>query len=408
MNCRFCHSPLENIFISLGKSPLSNAYLKEEDLQKKESVYPLDVYVCSQCFLVQLDAFESPQNIFSNYVYFSSYSETWLKHAKYYVNQMMERFDFNKDSRIVEIASNDGYLLQYFLEKGMDVLGIEPAVNVAERAKEKGVPTEIVFFGMETAQKLVRENKQADLLLGNNVLAHVPDLNDFVEGLKIILKPEGIITIEFPHLKCLMDDRQFDTIYHEHFSYFSFLTVQNIFEHHGLIIFDVEQLTTHGGSLRIYARHKKNNKYVISHRVSELIQIEREEGFGALNKYRHFVEDVRQLKKDIQSFFIKAKQDGKTVVGYGAPAKGNTLLNYCAITSDMMKYTVDKSPHKQGLFLPGSHIPIYHPDKIKETQPDYIFILPWNIKEEIMEQLCFIKEWGGQFVVPVPSVEVMV
>ena len=408
MNCRFCHTSLKNLFISLGKSPLSNAYLKEVDLQKKEPVYPLDVYVCSQCFLVQLDAFESPQNIFSDYAYFSSYSETWLKHAKHYVNQMMERFDFNKGSRVVEIASNDGYLLQYFLEKGIDVLGIEPAVNVAEKAKEKGVPTETVFFGVETAQKLVRKNKKADLLLGNNVLAHVPDLNDFVEGLKIILKPEGIITMEFPHLKCLMDHRQFDTIYHEHFSYFSFLTVQNIFERHGLVIFDVKQLTTHGGSLRIYGQHKDSNKHIVSNRVSELIKMEREEGFGTLNKYRHFAEDVRQLKKDIQRFFMKVKQDGKTVVGYGAPAKGNTLLNYCAIQSDMMKYTVDKSPYKQGLFLPGSHIPIYHPDKIKEARPDYIFILPWNIKEEIMEQLYFIKEWGGQFVVPVPCVEVMV
>lgn len=405
MNCRFCNKHV-HLFISLGSSPLSNSYLTKDQLNKMEQFYPLEVYVCDNCFLVQLQEFESPESIFSEYAYFSSYSDIWLKHSQDYVNKMIDLFGIDTKSNVVEIASNDGYLLQYFIEKEVPVLGIEPACNVAEVAKEKGITTEVVFFGTETARRLASEGKYADLLLGNNVLAHVPDLNDFVVGLKILLKQHGVITMEFPHLMRLMEGTQFDTIYHEHFSYFSFLTVEKIFAAHGLAVFDVEELLTHGGSLRIYAKHRENSIRPISERVCELRRIEADKGYQDINHYLTFSKKVEAVKRDILSFLIQAKYEGKTIVGYGAPAKGNTLLNYCGIKTDSIDYTVDRNPYKQGRYLPGSHIPIEAPDKIRETKPDYVFILPWNIKAEIMEQLSYIREWGGKFVVPIPKIEV--
>jgi 2-polyprenyl-3-methyl-5-hydroxy-6-metoxy-1,4-benzoquinol methylase len=376
-------------------------------LHQKEVFYPLEVYVCDSCFLVQLQEYETPENIFGDYAYFSSYSDTWLKHAKDYVDKMVDLLKIDVRSYVIEIASNDGYLLQYFAERGIPVLGIEPARNVAEVARQKGIPTETVFFGTETAKRLASERKSADLLLGNNVLAHVPNLNDFVKGLRILLKPRGIITMEFPHLMRLMEETQFDTIYHEHFSYFSFLTVEKIFHAHGFTLFDVEELFTHGGSLRIYARHTEDKTRPVSDRVSQLKQKEREAGYADIHHYLGFQEKVKAIKKDILKFLIQAKEEGKRVVGYGAPAKGNTLLNYCGIRTDFIDYTVDRNPYKQGHFLPGSHIPIEEPNKVKETKPDYLFILPWNLKDEIMEQMVFIRQWGGKFVIPIPKIEVI-
>lgn len=407
MQCRFCHKPLQYPFLSLGSFPLSNSYLTEEGLHQKEIFYPLDVYVCDSCFLVQLQEYETPENIFGDYAYFSSYSDTWLKHAKDYIDKMVDRFKIGANSYVVEIASNDGYLLQYFAERGVSVLGIEPARNVAEVAKQKGVPTEVVFFGTQTAKRLASEGKYADLLLGNNVLAHVPNLNDFVTGLKILLKPQGIITMEFPHLMRLMEERQFDTIYHEHFSYFSFLTVEKIFHAHGLTLFDVEELSTHGGSLRIYVRHTEDKNKPVADRVYQLKQEEIGAGYTDIHYYLGFQEKVKAVKNDILKFLIRAREEHKRIVGYGAPAKGNTLLNYCGIRTDFIDYTVDRNPYKQGHFLPGSHIPIEEPNKVKETRPDYLFILPWNLKDEIMEQMAFIRQWGGKFVIPIPKIEVI-
>ncbi|HOD12713.1 MAG TPA: class I SAM-dependent methyltransferase [Candidatus Omnitrophota bacterium] len=404
MKCRFCNTELSHLFVSLGSSPFSNVYLRKEQLCNKENFYPLDVFVCERCFLVQLQQFESPDNIFSDYAYFSSYSDTWLKHSEEYVDKMAKLFGINKSSQVIEIASNDGYLLQYFVKKGVPVLGVEPARNVAKVARQKGIPTESTFFGVETAKRLLAEGKSADLLLGNNVLAHVPDLNDFVEGLKILLKPDGIITMEFPHLVRLVEGNQFDTIYHEHFSYFSFITVTKIFEAHGLSIFDVEELPTHGGSLRIYAKHRDNKKKKISSRVSELKKEEVDAGYACLDLYLDFKQKVKAAKRDILDFLIKAKREKKVVVGYGAPAKGNTLLNYCGVRNDFIDYTVDRSPHKQGHYLPGTHIFIDKPERIRKTKPDYVIILPWNIKEEVMEQMSFIRKWGGKFVTLIPGV----
>jgi 2-polyprenyl-3-methyl-5-hydroxy-6-metoxy-1,4-benzoquinol methylase len=376
-------------------------------LHEKEVYYPLEVYVCDSCFLVQLQEYETPGNIFSDYAYFSSYSETWLNHAKEYVDDMIRLFGIDRNSLVVEIASNDGYLLQYFAERRVPVLGIEPARNVAEVARQKGIPTEVVFFGTQTAKRLASEGKYADLLLGNNVLAHVPNLNDFVIGLKMLLKPKGIITMEFPHLMRLMEETQFDTIYHEHFSYFSFLTVEKIFHAHSLTLFDVEELSTHGGSLRIYGRHTEDKTKPVAERVYQLRQKEREAGYADIHHYLGFQEKVKTIKKDILKFLIQAKEEGKRIVGYGAPAKGNTLLNYCGIRTDFVDYTVDRNPYKQGHYLPGSHIPIEEPSKIMETKPDYLFILPWNLKDEIMEQMAFIRQWGGKFVIPIPKIEVI-
>lgn len=405
--CRFCDDLLQHTFVNLGMSPLSNAYLSQKQLNNVEKFYPLHGYVCQKCLLVQLEKFESPEEIFSDYAYFSSYSDTWLQHAKNYTNLMIKKFGFNAKSQVIEIASNDGYLLQYFQEKQIPVLGIEPAVNVAKVAEAKGIPTQVKFFGVATAKELVNQSNQADLLLGNNVLAHVPDLNDFVAGMKILLKPSGILTMEFPHILQLINQNQFDTIYHEHFSYFSFLTVEKIFAAHGLTLFDVEELPTHGGSLRIYGKHSEYQDILVKSSVIHLKEKEIKAGLDKIETYLGFSEKVKQIKRNLLAFLIDAKEQGKSIAGYGAPAKGNTLLNYCGIRIDFIDYTVDRSPYKQGLFLPGTHIPIYHPDKIRETTPDYVLILPWNLKDEIIQQIGYIREWGGKFVVPVPQVEVI-
>ncbi len=404
--CRFCNTPLKTTFLDLGVSPLANTYLSAEQLNQMEPFYPLHTYICENCLLVQLEVFESPQNIFGDYAYFSSYSDSWLQHAMRYTEKMIQRFGYSENSLVVEVASNDGYLLQYFIEKNVPVLGIEPAVNVAEYANKNGIPTLVKFFGEALAQQLVAEGTMADLVLGNNVLAHVPEVNDFVEGMKIILKPQGVITMEFPHLMRLMLENQFDTIYHEHFSYFSFTTVEKIFAAHGLVLFDVEELPTHGGSLRIYARHVEDATKPVSEAVRELKAREEALGFTRLETYQSFSEKVKETKRKLLAFLIEAKQQGKTIVGYGAPAKGNTLLNYAGVRTDFIDYTVDRSPHKQGFYLPGTHIPVYAPEKIRETKPDYVLILPWNLKDEIMAQMAFVREWGGKFVVPVPETTV--
>ena len=406
-SCRFCGSTLRHTFVDLGMSPLANNFLKPAQLSQMEPFYPLRVYVCDRCFLVQLDQVVSPENIFADYAYFSSYSDSWLQHARAYADMVIERFGLNERSLVVEIASNDGYLLQYFVAKGIPVLGFEPATNVAEAALKKGIPTIIKFFGEKTARDLVAQGTKADLLVGNNVLAHVPKLNDFVRGMKILLGPEGVITMEFPHLMRLMEGNQFDTIYHEHFSYFSFMTVEKVFAAHGLTIFDVEELPTHGGSLRVYARHAEETARGAGLRVTELRAREEVASFTRLEHYLSFGEKVKETKREILDFLIRAKRERKSIAAYGAPAKGNTLLNYCGIRSDFIDYTVDRSPHKQGQFLPGTHIPIYPPEKVKETRPDYLLILPWNLKDEVMEQMAYVREWGGKFVVPIPQVEVL-
>jgi SAM-dependent methyltransferase len=405
--CRFCKHPLAHSMVDLGMSPLSNAYLRAEQLQEMEPFYPLHALVCERCFLVQLGEFESPERIFSDYAYFSSYSDSWLRHAREYVGMISERLRLGADSRVVEIASNDGYLLQYFVEKEIPVLGIEPAANVARAAEERGVPTLVRFFGTELARELAGEGRQADLIVGNNVLAHVPALNDFVAGLKLLLAPRGVVTMEFPHLLRLLEENQFDTIYHEHFSYFSLTTVEKVFAAHGLALVDVEELPTHGGSLRIYACHQDRAGAVPSGAVDELRRREEEFGITRLETYCSFSEQVRATKRALLEFLIDAKAGGKQIVGYGAAAKGNTLLNYCGIRSDFLDYVVDRSPHKQGFFLPGTHIPIFAPEKIAETRPDYVLILPWNLRGEVVQQMAGIREWGGQFVVPIPRVEVI-
>jgi 2-polyprenyl-3-methyl-5-hydroxy-6-metoxy-1,4-benzoquinol methylase len=388
-------------------SPLCESYVSADHVNHMEPFYPLHVYVCEKCFLVQLEQYVSAESIFSDYAYFSSYSDSWLAHAKAYTDLMVQRFGLGPQSHVVELASNDGYLLQYFVEKKIPVLGIEPAANVAEVAEKKGVRTLVKFFGRETASELAKQGKFADLLLGNNVLAQVPDLNDFVAGMKILLKPQGVITIEFPHLLRLLNENQFDTIYHEHFSYFSFITAEKIFAAHGLTLFDVDELPTHGGSLRIYGRHDADSSKPVSPRVTELRAREESAGITRVASYSSFAEHVRETKRSLLEFLIQAKRDGKSVVGYGAPGKGNTLLNYCGIRTDFLDYTVDRSPFKQGKFLPGTHIPIFSPDRIRETRPDYLLILPWNLKDEIIKQMGYIREWGGRFVVPIPSAKVI-
>jgi SAM-dependent methyltransferase len=404
--CRFCGSPLRYTFADLGMSPPCETNLDFQQLNQKELFYPLRVFVCDVCFLVQLEEYVSPQAIFTEYAYFSSYSSLWLAHAKAYTDLASERFHLNKNSLVVELASNDGYLLQYFIEKGIPVLGIDPAANVAEEARRKGIPTLVRFFGWEMAVELVCAGKQADLVIGNNVLAHVPDLRSFVQGMKTLLKPEGVITLEFPHLMRLMQGNQFDTIYHEHFSYFSFLTVKKIMAAFDLTIFDVEELWTHGGSLRIYVRHTEDLSQPETERVRELTLREEDAGFGRLETYLSFDEKVRETKRQILSFLIGVKSAHKSIVGYGAPGKGNTLLNYCGIRTDFLDYTVDRNPYKHGKFLPGTHIPIFAPEKIRETRPDYVLILPWNLRDEIRDQLFYIRAWGGKFVVPIPEVHI--
>jgi 2-polyprenyl-3-methyl-5-hydroxy-6-metoxy-1,4-benzoquinol methylase len=408
-SCRFCQHPLQYTFVNLGGSPISNDFLTTEQLNKSEFFYPLHTYVCDRCFLIQLESVESPEHIFGDgdYAYFSSYSDSWLQHCEQYTDLMLDRFRLNGDSQVIEIASNDGYLLQYFKQKNISVLGIEPASNVATVAEAKGIPTLTKFFGIQTATELIDIDKQADLLLGNNVLAHVPDLNDFVAGMKLLLKPNGIITIEFPHLLQLINCNQFDTIYHEHFSYFSFLTVEQVFAVHGLTMFDVEELPTHGGSLRIYARHLEFTDLPTSERVSQLKAKEAAAGLDKIDTYLDFDKQVQNVKRQLLQFAIEAKNRGKSIVAYGAPAKGNTLLNYCGMRTDFIDYAVDRSPHKQGLFLPGTHIPIYHPNRIAETKPNYLLILPWNLRSEIISQMAHIREWGGKFVIPIPQLEVI-
>jgi len=405
--CRFCGCALHHTFTDLGMSPLCETFLAAEELTSMEAFYPLRVLVCERCFLVQLQEFVSPENIFSEYAYFSSYSDSWLSHASTYVRKMIDRFRLGRDSLVVELASNDGYLLQYFVAEAIPVLGIEPAANVAREAERKGVPTLVKFFGLELARELVREGRQADLLAANNVLAHVPDLRGFVAGMKNLLKPQGVITLEFPHLMRLMEGKQFDTIYHEHFSYFSFLTATTILANFGLTVFDVEELPTHGGSLRVYARHAEDGSHPVTESVGELAEREQRAGFTRLDTYRSFDEQVKESKRNILAFLIEAKQAGKSIVGYGAPGKGNTLLNYCGIRTDFLDYTVDRNPYKHGKFLPGTHIPVFPPEKIGETQPDYVLVLPWNLRNEIRDQLSYVREWGGRLVVPIPDVEIL-
>jgi len=402
--CRFCDNSLKYTFVDLGVSPLANSYLEADQINQMEPFYPLRAYVCELCFLVQLPVFQSSEAIFGDYAYFSSFSDSWLKHAKAYTELMIKRFGLDTENQVIEIASNDGYLLQYFKEKGIPVLGIEPAKNVAQAAQDIGIQTLQKFFDFQTAMELAQEQYYADLLIGNNVLAHVPNLNDFVKGMKVILKPHGVITMEFPHLMRLIAENQFDTIYHEHFSYFSFMTVQKLFLQHNLTIFDVDELPTHGGSLRIYACHAEDKTKDISDHVATLLEQEGAAGFKNLELYLSFNKKAQSAKRSILDFMIRSKNQGKTLVGYGAPAKGNTLLNYCGIRTDYIDYTVDRSPHKQGHFLPGTHIPIYHPDKIKETRPDYVVILPWNLRDEVMHQMAYVRDWDSRFVTLIPEV----
>lgn len=408
--CRSCNAPLAHVMCDLGMSPLANSYVKFESASAAEKFYPLKVWVCEKCLLAQLEEFESPDAIFSDYAYFSSYSTTWVDHARRYCDMMIARFGYNARSQVVEIASNDGYLLQHFKSRGIPVLGVEPAANVAKVAwEQKQIPSIVKFFGVETAKELVASGKSADLLLGNNVLAHVPDINDFVGGLKIALAPTGVITFEFPHLLRLIAQNQFDTIYHEHFSYLSLLAVDNIFARHGLTIFDVEHLSTHGGSLRIFARHTENETALTA--TTDRVRSTREQevhfGLRDMATYTSFGKKVMSTKRKLLNFLIDAKNAGKTVVGYGAAAKGVTLVNYCGVRDDLIDYVVDKSPHKQGHYLPGVRIPIFGPDQIFETKPDYVLILPWNLRDEIRQQMSHIREWGGEFVVPIPEVQVL-
>lgn len=404
--CRFCGTSLHRTFVDLGLSPLCETYPAASDFHRGEVYYPLHVYVCEKCFLVQLEEYESAESIFTDYAYFSSYSDSWLKHSENYCNKVKSRFGLNEESFVVEVASNDGYLLQYFVRQGVPVLGIEPAANVAKVAVEKGVPTLVRFFGTELANELTADGRSADLVLGNNVLAQVPDLNDFVEGLKILLKPDGVLTLEFPHLLKLIELNEFDTIYHEHFSYFSMLTTVRIMEAHGLKLFDVDELKSHGGSLRVYACRRECSKHVLQPSVAKVLADEQIAGLSTPEGYETFARQVRATKLALVEFLLTAAKQGKSVAGYGAPGKSATLLHYCGIGKDLIEYTVDRSPYKQGRFLPGNHIPIFHPDRIRQTQPDYVVILPWNLKDEIMEQLRFIQDWGGRFVVPIPKVAV--
>jgi SAM-dependent methyltransferase len=384
---------------------LANSNLRQEDLTKPEPFYPLTVYACGDCFLVQLPESASPEEIFSDYVYFSSTSESWLRHANAYVESITERLGLGSSSQVVELASNDGYLLQYFVERGIPVLGVEPAANVAETAIGRGIPTRVAFFGAATAQALREEGIAADLVLGNNVLAHVPGLNDFVEGVRSLLKHEGTATFEFPHLLQLIEHTEFDTIYHEHFSYFSLLAVQKVFAAHHLEVVDVEELRSHGGSLRLYVRHQGAEQP--GPRVEELLAREQTAGLDRLETYGAFEQQVRATKRDLLEFLIGVRREGAHVVGYGAPAKGNTLLNYCGIRGDLVDYVVDLSPHKQGLYLPGTRLPIFSPERIAETKPDYVLILPWNLRDEIVKQMAHVRDWGGRFVTPIPTPQVL-
>jgi SAM-dependent methyltransferase len=407
MKCRFCNHDVETVFVDLGHSPPSNSYLLPEQLSGTEYYFPLKIFVCEKCFLVQIDEHKKATEIFdSNYAYFSSHSTSWLAHSKNYVNKMMTEFGINQSSQVFEIASNDGYLLQYFKENKVKVLGIEPTSSTAKIAKEKGIETIEEFFGVELANQLLKQNLKADLILGNNVLAHVPDINDFVAGIKICLKEDGIVTMEFPHLLNLVNLNQFDTIYHEHFSYLSLYTVKQIFEKQGLTLFHVEELPTHGGSLRIFGKHKNSTSNPVRESINVLLEKEIKAGINNLDFYKNFDVKVLKVKLDFLDFLIQAKKQGAKVAAYGAAAKGNTLLNFCGVKSDLIEYVVDLAPSKQDKFMPGSHIPITNESKIKETKPNYVIILPWNIKNEIENQLSYIREWGGKFVVAIPELEI--
>lgn len=406
--CRLCDAELKDVFVDLGMSPIANDYVAADKANAMEPFYPLCVYVCTSCWLVQLPAAQAADNIFrDDYAYFSSVSKSWLDHARRYVDQVTERFGLDEQHSVVEVASNDGYLLQYFKKRDIPVLGIEPCGNVAQAAMDIGIPTVVEFFGEALASRLVTEGKAADLIVGNNVLAHVPDLRDFVTGLKTLLADKGLITMEFPHLARLIELNQFDTIYHEHFSYFSLLSVLNVFSRHGLRIFDVEELPTHGGSLRIYACHMEDDSKTNSEAVGNLLDREKQQGMDSLDIYRDFEQRVHRTKRELLKFLVGAREQGKTVVGYGAPAKGNTLLNYCGVRTDLLDYTVDMAPSKQGTLLPGTRIPVHHPDRILETRPDYVLILPWNIKDEIMSAMSAVTDWGGRFLIPIPDVKVL-
>lgn len=404
--CRFCGAPLDHTFVDLGMSPLCQKHLEPEELNSMERFYPLHVYICEKCLLVQLPEYVTPGEIFGDYAYFSSYSDTMLRNSKAYTDMVMRRFSINGNSQVVEIGSNDGYLLQYFAREGVCVLGVEPAANVARAAIDRGIPTLVRFFGEEAAREIAAEKGQADLLIGNNVLSQVPYLNDFVKGMKIILKPNGVITMEFHHLIRLMENNEFDSIYNEHFSYFSFFTVERVFAFQKLVLFDVEELPTHGGSLRIYAKHAEDPSKPVNRRVYDLKEKEQDAGMTRLETYSGFRDKVCRTKNSLLEFLIKAKREGKSIAGYGAPGKATTLLNFCGIRNDFVDYTVDRNPYKQGKYIGGTRIPICHPDRIKETKPDYLLILPWNLKDEIMEQNAYVRDWGGQFVVPIPEITV--
>ncbi|HEY7266452.1 MAG TPA: class I SAM-dependent methyltransferase [Solirubrobacterales bacterium] len=405
--CRFCSAPLRHTFVDLGMSPLCESYVPPERVGAMEPFYPLHVRVCEHCLLVQLDEFVAPEDIFSDYAYFSSYSDSWVAHARDYVEAVIERFGLGPDSRVVELASNDGYLLQHVVERGIPALGVEPAANVAEAARERGIETVVEFFGRELASTLVAQGRRADLLVANNVFAHVPDLNDFTAGMERVLAPGGVITLEFPHLARLIEENQFDTIYHEHFSYFSFLSARTVLRAHGLEVFDVEELPSHGGSLRVYAQRSDEGGHEVGPRVPELAERERELGLHRLEGYGGFAQRVAETKWRLLEFLIDCRRDGKRVAGYGAPGKGNTLLNYCGIRTDLLEFTVDRNPYKQGQFLPGTRIPIHHPDELEWAQPDFILILPWNLTEEIVGQLSHLRKGGSRFVVPIPEVSVI-
>ena len=408
IQCGACDTILNEHFLSLGNSPLSNSFLSKSQLNQVEFFYPLNLYFCPNCFLVQLEKFETAEKIFSSdYAYFSSYSKSWLEHCEEYADMVIERLELNPKSFVMEIASNDGYLLQYFKERNIPILGVEPTSNTANVAIEKGIPTDIKFFNTSYAKKLSEKCIQADLIICNNVLAHNPGLKDFVKGLKIALKPGGVITIEFPHLLNLINQNQFDTVYHEHFYYFSFHAVDKLFSTYGLKLFDVEEIPTHGGSLRIFAKHEDDKSKLLTNRVNDLIEQEKVSGMIKPETFFNFAKDVKLTKWRLLEGLINIKKSKAKIVGYGAPAKGNTLLNYCGIRTDFLDYTVDKNPHKQEKFLPGTHIPIKHPNRIKEDKPDYVLILPWNLKDEIIEQLSFIHEWGGKFIIPIPFLEVI-
>jgi hypothetical protein len=406
-HCRFCQTPLRHTFVDLGMSPLCESYLPADHLNAMEPFYPLHVKVCEECYLVQLEEYVSPEHIFTEYAYFSSYSDTWLKHSSNYVEMISRRLGLGSRSLAVELASNDGYLLQYFVEKGIPVLGVEPAVNVAKVAEKKGVPTLVKFFGCQTARQMVADGQAADLIIGNNVLAQVPDLNDFVGGIQILLKPGGVATLEFPHLERLMAENQYDTIYHEHFSYFSLITVEKIFAAHRLVLFDVDEIPTHGGSIRVYLRHIEDSSKPVSGAVVNLRERELAAGLDRMETYATFADQVMESKRALLELLIQLRRAGKLVAGYGAPGKGNTLLNYCGIRTDFLEFTVDRNPYKHGRFLPGTHIPIHSPELIRQRRPDYILILPWNLKAEIVAQLDYVREWGAKFIVPIPIAQIV-